>query len=403
VRAYKRADTPAAVGLLRRAVSLLPVDDRRRTEALCELGTALHGAGDVVEGEATLAEAVAGGEKTSDQRLELRGRMELSYLRLFTDREADVTELFNLADEAIPAFARFGDDRALGRTWRHIGYARGSMEGRCAEWLEASERALVYYRRSGWSASGCLGSIGAALYYGPTPVPEGVNRCEGLLAETTDRLGTANVLTYLGGLHALADRFEDGFAFLAEANTIYREIDALYTQMDDNSRLLGRSHRLAGDSEAAERAFRECCETFERVGNAAGLASVAAELGQSLYADQRYSEASDWCRLAEKSAPSGDVAAQFAWRGLRGRLLAREGLIAEGETLAVDAIRIAEQTDALTHHGEALLDLAEVLRLGERHAEAAERIEEALALFDAKENAASARVARSLLAELTVV
>jgi hypothetical protein len=88
---------------------------------------------------------------------------------------------------------------------------------------------------------------------------------------------------------------------------------------------------------------------------------------------------------------------------LRGRLLAREGLIAEGETLAVDAIRIAEQTDALTHHGEALLDLAEVLRLGERHAEAAERIEEALALFDAKENAASARVARSLLAELTVV
>jgi class 3 adenylate cyclase/tetratricopeptide (TPR) repeat protein len=403
LRAFKRADTSAAVSLLGRAVALLPSDDPRRLEALCELGNAQHGAGDVAAGEATLGEAVARAQEAADRRFELRARMERSYLRLFTDREADVTELFKLAHDANPVFEQLGDDRALGRTWRHIGYARGSMEGRCAEWLEASERALVYYRRSGWSAAGCLGSIGAALYYGPTPVPEGVDRCEELLTETTDRLGTANVLTFLGGLHALADRFEDGFAFLAEANTIYREIDALYMQMDDNSRVLGRTHRLAGDSEAAERVFRECGETFERVGNAAGLASVAAELGQSLYAEQRYSEASDWCRLAEKSAPSGDVAAQFAWRGLRGRLLAREGLIAEGETLAVDAIRIAEQTDALTHHGEALLDLAEVLRLGERHAEAAARIEEALALFDAKENAASARLARSLLAELTVV
>jgi len=261
----------------------------------------------------------------------------------------------------------------------------------------------VYYRRSGWSAAGCLGGVGAALYYGPTPVPEGVDRCEGLLTETTDRLGTANVLTFLGGLHALADRFEDAFAFLAEADTIYREIGALYMQTDDYSRVLGRSHRLAGDSEAAERVFRECCETFERVGNKAGLASVAAELGELLYSEGRVSEASDWCRLAESSAPSGDVAAQFAWRGLRARLLAREGLIAEGEALVLDALRIAERADAVTHHGEVLLDVAEVLRLGERQTEAAARIEEALELFDAKENAASARLARSLLAELTVV
>jgi class 3 adenylate cyclase len=403
VRAYKRADTPAAVGLLERGVSLLSVDDPQRIEALCELGNAQHGAGDVVAGEATLAEAVTGGKKTSDQRLELRARTELAYLRLFTDREADVTEFFELADEAIPVFEQFGDDRALGRGWRHIGYARGSMEGRCAEWLGASEQALVYYRRSGWSSAGCLGSLGAALYYGPTPVPEGVDRCEGLLEETSDRLGTANVLTFLGGLHALADRFEDAFAFLAEADTVYREIGALYMQTDDHSRVLGRSHRLAGDSEAAERAFRECCDTFERVGNKAGLASVAAELGESLYSEGRYSEASDWCRLAEESAPSGDVAAQFGWRGLRGRLLAREGLIAEGEALVMDAVRIAERTDAVTHHGEVLLDVAEVLRLGERQTEAAARIEEALELFDAKENAASARLARSLLAELTVV
>jgi hypothetical protein len=83
--------------------------------------------------------------------------------------------------------------------------------------------------------------------------------------------------------------------------------------------------------------------------------------------------------------------------------LAQEGLPAEAEALASNALRMAEQTDALTLHGDVLLDVAEVLRLGDRHAEAAAHIEHALGLFDSKENAASARIARSLLAELTVV
>jgi tetratricopeptide (TPR) repeat protein len=402
VRAFKRADTPAAISLFLRAVSLLPGEDSQRTEALCELGVAQHAVGDVA-GESTLTEAVRRAEEAGDQRLELRARMELGYVRLFTDREADVTELLELARLANRVFEKFSDDRALGRTWRQVGYARGSLQGRCADWLDASERALVYYRRSGWSASGCLANVGAALYHGPTPAREGVDRCEQLLAETTDRLGTANVLGYLGGLHALADRFDDGFAFLTEADTIYRELGVPYSRADNGARVLGRTHRLAGDSQAAERAFRECCELFERAGDNAALATVAAELGHCLYSEGRYVEASEWSRLAEEHAPRGDVVAQSSWRGLRGRLLAREGMTGEGEALALEALRIAEETDALTFHGEVLLDVAEVLRLGDRDAEAAARVEQALNLFEAKENAASARLARSVLAELTVV
>jgi class 3 adenylate cyclase len=402
VRAFKRADTPSALGLLGRSVSLLPTEDPKRTEALCELGVAQQVVGGV-GGEATLTEAHARAQEAGDRRLELRAQMELAYLRLFTDREADVSKLPELARRANPVFEQFGDERALGRSWRHVGFVRGSMEGRCADWLEASERALMYYRRSGWSASGCLADVGAALFHGPTPVSEGVDRCEQLLAESTDRLGTANVLAYLGGLHALADGLQDAFAFLAEADTIYRELGELYARAANGGRILGRCHRLAGDSDAAGRAFRECCETLRGVGDKATLASVAAELGQSLYSEGRYAEASEWARLAEEDAPTGDVAAQSSWHGLRGRLLAREGMVSQGEELAVEALQIAEQTDALMHHGEVLLDVAEVLRLGDRQAEAAARIEQALNLFDAKENVASVRIARSLLDEVTVV
>jgi tetratricopeptide (TPR) repeat protein len=228
-------------------------------------------------------------------------------------------------------------------------------------------------------------------------------RCEELLAETTDRLGTANVLAFLGGLHALAERFDDAFAFLTEAETIYGELAQAFARADNSARILSRTHRLAGDPQSAERAFRECCETLERAGDNAALATVAAEFGQSLYSEGRYVEASDWARLAEERVLKADVVAQASWRGLRARLLAQEGLHAEAEALASKALRMAEQTDAVTLHGEVLLDVAEVLRLAERHAEAATHIEHALDLFEAKENAASERIARSLLAELTVV
>ena len=403
VRAFKRADTPAAINLFGRAVSLLPVDDPQRTEALCELGIAQRSVGDASAAEATLTEAIESANGAGDRRLELRARIELSYLRLFTDREADPSELLELAREASPLFEELGDERALGRTWRQVGYVHGSMAGRCADWLDASERALTYYRRSGWSASGSLAELAAALFYGPTPVAEGIDRCEQRLAETTDRLGTANVLVYLGGLQALAERFEEALALLGDADEIYRELSEVYGRANNGGRILGRTHRLAGDLGAAEQVLRECCNTFERAHDKAALSTVAAELGQVLYTHERYAEAAEWGGVAEDDAPAGDIVAQFSWRALRGKLLAREGRLRDAEAVASEAVRIADRTDALTHRGEVLLGLADVLCLGERRAEAATRIEEAIELFELKGNEASERAARSLLAEVAIV
>ena len=131
-------------------------------------------------------------------------------------------------DEAIPLFEELGDDRALSRAWRQVGYVRGAMQGRCAEWLEASERAVEHYRRSGWSESGCLSELAAALYYGPTPVSEGIARCTTLLEETTDRNGRAHVLVFLGALHAFAENLEEALEVLGEGEVILRELGETY-------------------------------------------------------------------------------------------------------------------------------------------------------------------------------
>ena len=401
IRAWKGADTPAAASLLGRAAPLLQ-NLSQRAEALCELGTAQRST-DFESADATLSEALACAKEVGDRRIELRAQAELLHLRLFTDREARPAELLELLAEATPIFEELGDERALARAWRHVGYVRGSMEGQCAEWLEAAERAAVYYRRTGWSPAGSFLEAAAALFHGPTPVPEAVARCEQLLSEATDRLGAAHVLVYLAGLHALAERYDDAFGLLDDADRMYEELGELYVRADNGGRIRGRARLLAGDTELAERAFRETCTTLEEVGDEAGLSSVAAELGDVLYVQGRLDEAAEWGRFAREHAPAGDRISQAHWRSLTGKVLAERGPAPDAERLVLDALEIIEGTDALMRRGDVHLDLASVLASTNRHAEAAGRIEQALQLFDAKESVASARRAQSRLTELVLV
>jgi hypothetical protein len=57
-------------------------------------------------------------------------------------------------------------------------------------------------------------------------------------------------------------------------------------------------------------------------------------------------------------------------------------------------------TDALIDHGECLLDLAEVLRAAGKRDEAADAAQDALALYEQKENIVEAGRAKGFLAEL---
>ena len=50
------------------------------------------------------------------------------------------------------------------------------------------------------------------------------------------------------------------------------------------------------------------------------------------------------------------------WRGVKAKILAHEGRCEDAETLARAAVALVAPTDLLSHHGDAMLDLAEVLR-----------------------------------------
>jgi tetratricopeptide (TPR) repeat protein len=151
---------------------------------------------------------------------------------------------------------------------------------------------------------------------------------------------------------------------------------------------------LADDAASAEHCLREALpspdpwfESWARV-----------ELAWSVYVQGRVSEAYALIQaLAAMPAPV-DRAITIRRRALTARLLADRGRQAEAEHLIRGAVGLAEQTNLLEIRGDTIVDLAEILSLAGRPAEAAAALDEAVALYERKGNVVSASRARSALA-----
>jgi tetratricopeptide (TPR) repeat protein len=396
--AWRRANTAATVGLLRRAARLLPRSAPNRLELLCELGLALRTAGEIEEANHVLREAVDLAAGEGERRIELRARIELanSYLSAHPQGGADV--LLGLVSTAVPVFEALGDDRALGRAWLLSGYVEGGLHCRNAKWLDAAERALGHYRRSGWPSATCSGEIATALYYGPVPVEEAAGRCRTLLNEISERTGAAHVRLWLGGLEAFAGRIDDGRRLVEQARLVYEEFGYRMALLCGCCAVLAEIELLAGNRAAAEQALRTSCEGLEALHEQACLASRAAELAEVVYGRGAYDEAERWYRVAERHTATDDVGARFLTRAVGAKLLARRGALAEARRMADEALSLSEQTDALNNRAKVLLDRAEVLRLSRRRREAAADVERALGEFERKGNIVAADRMRALLA-----
>ena len=148
--AWKRNDVHATVGLLERSTDLLPADSPLARALTCELGLALRAGGEAQRATDALVLAERAASAAGDAHVELRARMELSFLRLLEDTGRNDEELLQIVGTAIPAFEALRDDRALGRAWLLSGFVHGGRHLHCKAWEESSERALEAYRRAGF-------------------------------------------------------------------------------------------------------------------------------------------------------------------------------------------------------------------------------------------------------------
>jgi hypothetical protein len=157
---------------------------------------------------------------------------------------------------------------------------------------------------------------------------------------------------------------------------------------------------VRGDWEGAERELRHGRDLLEAMGDKNYLAVTAGWLAHALIALDRDAEAEPFVEECRQAAARSWVAPQVLWRGAEAILRARRGDVSAGEVVAREAVELALQTDRVDTQTDALMDLAEVLRLAGRMGEAAAVVEDVLRRYEQKEVLPAAERGRLLLAEL---
>jgi tetratricopeptide (TPR) repeat protein len=199
----------------------------------------------------------------------------------------------------------------------------------------------------------------------------------------------------------MSGRLQDARVHIAESGERLRDL-GLEWRAGVQELLAGYIELLAGDPAAAERHLRTSKKTFMAMGDRWFLSTVLVDLPRPLYEQARYLDARAAVAAIDEVPAPADREWQIKRWGVRARLLAADGSAEEAERCARKAIEAASGTDLLWFHGDALIDLAEVLKLAGRRSEAAEAATAALALYERKGIVSSTARARALIEDLGV-
>jgi tetratricopeptide (TPR) repeat protein len=355
------------------------------------LGAALLEAGQLAEADRILTEAIE--RSVGDELLHARARVEEQLLRLQTHTAA-IADVQRVADACLDVFEEHADDFGQIRAWSLKAFSSW-IGGQGAKADEAWRRGAEHARRAGerrelfeildWRAS--------AAVFGPTPVDEAIQLCLDIREQVrSSPVAVAETLHPLAVLHAMRGEFDDARSLVREGNAIIEDLGRMYSA--------GLSHHealvemLAGQPDVAEDRLRRAYETLDEMGEKTLLATTAAMLAQAIYAQDRPQEAWRFCEVSRGVAADEDLSAQVVGRGTSAKILARQGRGDEAEALAREAVKLAASTDFLTHHGQAFLDLAEVLQLNNVAEEAESALRAGLELYEQKGDLVSAERAR---------
>jgi tetratricopeptide (TPR) repeat protein len=267
---------------------------------------------------------------------------------------------------------------------------------RCAEMEQVLERALQHAERAGQrqERSSILSDLASATVLGPRPVDDGIRRCNAILKRADDDVRlTARTETMLAVLEAMTGRFDEARDRWRRSKRRLEDVGLTVTvavlQM-----YRAFIELMAGSPEKAQPEVAEAYAVLEQIGERHRLATTAALLARVLYAQSRYEESESYSRISEAAASKDDVGSQVLWRGTRGKVLARAGETRIAEELVNSGVALAQETDFLMQHADALSDRAEVLAILGRPEQAVRDLAQAIALYERKGIRVSADAAR---------
>ena len=325
--------------------------------------------------------------------LHARARVEQQFVRLQTHAGA-IDDVERVAEDGLRVFEQHADEMGQIRAWSLKAFSAW-IGGQAAKADEAWRRGAEHARRAGerrelfeildWRAS--------AAVVGPTPVNEAIQLCLEIREQVrSSRVAMAETLQPLAVLHAMRGEFDVARSLVREGNAILEDVGRIYSA--------GLSHHeafvemLAGQPDVAEDRLRRAYERLQEMGEKNFLATTVAMLAQAIYAQGRPEEAWRFCEASRGIAGDDDLSAQVIGRGTCAKILAGQGRGDEAEALAREAVELAASTDFLTHHGQAFLDLADVLQMNGRPEEAGSALVAGLELYERKGDLVSAERAR---------
>jgi DNA-binding SARP family transcriptional activator/tetratricopeptide (TPR) repeat protein len=391
--AHDRDDALAAVSLLDRAAALLTPDDPTLARLYTSLGTALTEVGQLEKARATLdhAQRIAAANGDEGQRAHAQVQALLSGLELAPNKAA--AEIAQALPELRDEFTRDLDKVGLCQTLQLEG-AMYFIHGKAAAAEDAWQRATEYARQANdrWQLTEILGWLASAALWGPTPAAEGIKRCKDYLDEIGNHhRGQAAIFLHMAGLYAMQDMVGLAQVTLTRAKS---HLDILGPTMAAAvTQPAALVAMLSGDAATAETYLRREYESLSRMGDKGFLATTAALLARAIAAqgEKRYDEATQLIAISQEAAAGEDIAAQIISQGLSARILADRGRHVEAMELAFSAVAVAAQTDLLSQHADALLDLAQVLAASGRLREAHAAATQALELYQRKGNLPGSR------------
>jgi DNA-binding SARP family transcriptional activator len=393
-RALMRSDASAGVNLISRSVALLAPDDPFRVELVPNFRV-VQGLADLSWADRVLTEAIEAAATSGNRALAAHALVQRGFLRLYTDRTVVPAELTDVANRAIAVFEELGDELGLARALRLVAQAH-YLDRHATACVEVSERALAHARRAGdrFEQREVAEWIAIALLLGSTPAPDGLARCEELLAlEWEDSLLPAEIASAAAAFLGMQGRLPEAEALVERSRA----------KMEEGPERIGLVSVVAivagvawqGHPAATERELWPAYEALKRVGETTHFSTVAHSLANALYLQGRYDEAEQLTAECERASKPNDVHAQTLWRSTRAKILARKGAFDEADRLGREAVAYAAAGDFLPGNADALADLAEVYDLAGKPADAVLALEDAIRLYELKGNLVAAAGCRA--------
>ena len=397
-RAMATGDMPAAGNLLRRASAVLDESEPEQPGLLVMAGEALRESGDFTAASECLTAAEFLAEQGGQLGIACIAGLERLWMRYSTEGATEA-EVLAAVEERMPLLEAMDEHEGLARAWRIVTLVHWTAERYGAAETTATHMiAEAELAHDDTMAIRMLPALAVCSLYGPTPVPEAIVHCNGLLKRAQgDRKAIALVQTALAHLEAMRGDIHLGRELYREARDGLEGLGwkrlAALTSLDS-----AWVEMLGSDPAAAERELRADRSALAAMGERNYIASIDATLAEALLRQGKDEEADAFATQSLEMATADDVSPQIQGRTVRARVLSRRGEFEEAERLATEALALTEGSDDANSLGLVLLAYGQVLRSAGKLDAALQATIEAEALFEAKGNLVSAGLAREFAA-----